>query len=148
MRPDLRLHRKIVVIDDAVGYTGSFNLVDPRFFKQDAGVGEWVDAMVRLEGPGVLALNALFRWDWEVETGRDLDEPASGGGPGAELRAGQTDVQLIPSGPGRTGNNIYQISKTQYLWICKSGSSGRAVSAFSKTWRGSPARFFENFILL
>ena len=39
VRPDLRLHRKIVVIDDAVGYTGSFNLVDPRFFKQDAGVG-------------------------------------------------------------------------------------------------------------
>jgi cardiolipin synthase len=49
VRPDLRLHRKIVVIDDAVGYTGSFNLVDPRFFKQDAGVGEWVDAMVRLK---------------------------------------------------------------------------------------------------
>ena len=45
----------------------------PGFFKQDAGVGEWVDAMIRLEGPGVLALNALFRWDWEVETGRDLD---------------------------------------------------------------------------
>ncbi|MBW2427832.1 MAG: PLDc N-terminal domain-containing protein, partial [Deltaproteobacteria bacterium] len=66
IRPDLRLHRKIVVIDDAVAYTGSFNLVDPRLFKQDAGVGEWVDAMVRLEGPGVLALNALFRWDWEV----------------------------------------------------------------------------------
>ncbi len=109
VRPDLRLHRKIVVIDDTAGYTGSFNLVDPRFFKQDAGVGEWVDAMVRLEGPVVPALNALFRWDWEVETGRDLDASAQGGDPGADLRAGETDVQVIPSGPGRTGNSIYQL---------------------------------------
>ena len=34
-----------------VAWTGSMNMVDPRFFKQDAGVGEWVDAMVRIEGP-------------------------------------------------------------------------------------------------
>jgi cardiolipin synthase len=109
VRPDLRLHRKIVVIDDAAGYTGSFNLVYPRFFKQDAGVGEWVDAMVRLEGPGVLALNALFRWDWEVETGRDLDAQAEGGDLSANLRSGETDVQVIPLGPCRTGNSIYQL---------------------------------------
>lgn len=109
VRPDLRLHRKIVVIDDAAGYTGSFNLVDPRFFKQDAGVGEWVDAMVRLEGPGVLALNALFRWDWEVETGCNLDAQAESRYPGTDLRAGETDMQVIPSGPGVIGNSIYQL---------------------------------------
>ena len=68
-----------------------------------------VDAMVRLEGPGVLALNALFRWDWEVETGRDLDVQAEGGDPRADLRAGEIDVQVIPSGNGRTGNSIYQL---------------------------------------
>jgi cardiolipin synthase A/B len=109
VRPDLRLHRKIVVIDDAIGYTGSFNLVDPRFFKQEAGVGEWVDAMVRVEGPVVLALDTLFRWDWEVETGRDLAAQAGIVNPAADFRAGEADVQVIPSGPGRTGNNIYQI---------------------------------------
>jgi cardiolipin synthase len=109
VRPDLRLHRKILVIDDAVGYTGSFNLVDPRFFKQEAGVGEWVDAMVRVEGPVVRALNTLFRWDWEVETGRDLDAGAGVVNLATDIRAGEADVQVIPSGPGRTGNNIYQI---------------------------------------
>jgi cardiolipin synthase len=109
VRPDLRLHRKIAVIDGSTGYTGSFNLVDPRFFKQDAGVGEWVDAMVRLDGPGALALNALFRWDWEVETGRDLDASAAGGDFGADFQAGETVVQVIPSGPGMTGNSIYQL---------------------------------------
>ena len=109
VRPDLRLHRKIVVIDDTAGYTGSFNMVDPRFFKQDAGVGEWVDAMVRLKGPGVLALNALFRWDWEVETGRDMDVPAESEDPYNVLQPGEKNVQVIPSSPGMTGSGIYQL---------------------------------------
>ena len=50
-RTDLRLHRKIVVVDAETAWTGSMNLVDPRFFKQGAGVGEWVDAMVRVGVP-------------------------------------------------------------------------------------------------
>jgi cardiolipin synthase len=50
-RQDLRMHRKLVVIDDRVGYTGSMNMVDPRFFKQNAGVGQWVDIMIRVQGP-------------------------------------------------------------------------------------------------
>jgi len=56
-----------------------------------------------------LALNALFSWDWEVETGRDLDSPTKSSESGAGIRAGETDVQVIPSGPGMTGNTIYQI---------------------------------------
>lgn len=110
VRFDLRLHRKIVVIDDAMAYTGSFNLVDPRFFKQDAGVGQWVDAMARIEGPAVLSLNAVFRWDWEVETGHDpntLPDPArmavdANQGPAAS-------VQVVPSGPGIMGDSIHQL---------------------------------------
>lgn len=46
-RADLRNHRKIVVIDEFIGYTGSFNLVDPKFFKQDKDVGQWIDVMIR-----------------------------------------------------------------------------------------------------
>lgn len=46
-RSDLRNHRKIVVIDEHIGYIGSFNLVDPKFFKQDKGVGQWIDVMIR-----------------------------------------------------------------------------------------------------
>ena len=37
-RTDLRLHRKIVVIDGAAAWTGSMNLVDPRYFKQEFGM--------------------------------------------------------------------------------------------------------------
>ena len=46
-RSDLRNHRKIVVIDEYIGYTGSFNLVDPKFFKQEKNVGQWIDVMMR-----------------------------------------------------------------------------------------------------
>ena len=68
-RIDLRLHRKIVVVDRRIAYTGSMNLVDPRCFKQGAGVGEWVDAMARAEGPIVGALLAVFLFDWGMQTG-------------------------------------------------------------------------------
>ena len=46
-RSDLRNHRKIVVIDENIGYIGSFNLIDPKFFKQDKKVGQWIDVMIR-----------------------------------------------------------------------------------------------------
>ncbi|MGL5776041.1 MAG: phospholipase D-like domain-containing protein, partial [Aeromonas veronii] len=65
-RQDLRMHRKLVVIDDRVGYTGSMNMVDPRFFKQDAGVGQWVDIMIRVQGPMVPLMWSIFVWDWEM----------------------------------------------------------------------------------
>ena len=34
-RIDLRQHRKIIIIDNQIAYTGSMNMVDPNFFKQD-----------------------------------------------------------------------------------------------------------------
>jgi cardiolipin synthase len=49
-RTDLRNHRKQLICDRAVAYMGSFNLVDPHFFKADAHVGEWIDLMMRIEG--------------------------------------------------------------------------------------------------
>lgn len=98
-RLDLRLHRKIVVIDGQVAFTGSMNLVDPRFFKQTAGVGEWVDAMVRLEGPAVEALGATFLEDWELETGERLLESKAARGTALVEKRGPATVQVLPSGP-------------------------------------------------
>ncbi len=66
-RADLRLHRKIFVIDGSIVWTGSMNLVDPRTFKQDSGVGEWVDAMVRIEGPVCSQFELTSMFDWSVE---------------------------------------------------------------------------------
>lgn len=71
-RIDLRQHRKIIVIDNQIAYTGSMNMVDPKFFKQSSNVGNWVDIMVRINGPVAPILNSLHAWDWEIETDEAL----------------------------------------------------------------------------
>ena len=106
-RQDLRMHRKLVVIDDKVAYTGSMNLVDPRYFKTRAGVGQWIDIMLRLQGPIVPLIWSLFVQDWEMECGERL----------LDLQQHQPEydheqdhhLQLIPSGPFITGDCIQQI---------------------------------------
>ncbi len=98
-RADLRNHRKVVVIDGEIAYTGSQNLVDPRFFKQDEDVGQWIDAMVRIEGPVVEAFAGNFIQDWEVVTGVGF-EYFEGTTDLKQLDAkGSALVQLVPSGP-------------------------------------------------
>lgn len=108
VRMDLRNHRKIVVIDGEIGYTGSMNLVDPAYFKSNAGVGRWVDAMVRLRGPAVEVLNGTFLEDWELETDEGMDILET-----ADLKAvheeGDTVVQVVPSGPGLNRASIHQL---------------------------------------
>lgn len=105
-RADLRLHRKIVVIDDQVAWTGSMNLVDPRFFKQDAGVGQWVDAMVRLQGSAVTPLAMTMLGDWAIETGEAMDSVIRQTGLRPPPPVGQADLQVIPSGPGQGADAI------------------------------------------
>ena len=102
-RFDLRLHRKTVVIDNTVGYTGSLNMVDPAFFNQDAHVGEWVDAVVRVTGTAVADLNLVLAFDWALQpddTGKSVSfmpvprVPATG----------DARVVTVPSGPTAPDN--------------------------------------------
>lgn len=106
-RLDLRQHRKIIVIDDAIAYTGSMNMVDPAYFKQDSGVGQWIDIMVRITGPSVNVLSAIHCWDWEFETG-ERQMPTV---PECRLDANapQHPIQVVPSGPGMPENLISQV---------------------------------------
>lgn len=106
-RLDLRQHRKIIVIDDEIAYTGSMNLVDPKHFKQQSGVGQWIDIMIRVTGPTVNVLSAIHCWDWEVETGkREMPKvpecPVIT--PGRPL-----PIQVVPSGPGMPDHLISQV---------------------------------------
>jgi cardiolipin synthase len=98
-RADIRLHRKIIVIDGEIGYTGSQNLVDPHFFKQEAGVGQWVDAMLRLRGPAVEPLALTFVVDWQVQTGENIEELVQTSAIHTVPEKGKAIVQVLPSGP-------------------------------------------------
>jgi cardiolipin synthase len=105
-RPDLRNHRKILVVDGAAAFTGSQNLIEPGYNKpanHKAG-REWVELVARVEGPVVSALNVLFGTDWYSETGVKLGEEISTAPPSS---SGEIEGQVIPSGPGfATENNL------------------------------------------
>ncbi|MBL8887946.1 MAG: cardiolipin synthase [Phycisphaerales bacterium] len=71
-RFDLRNHRKIVVIDNAITYCGSQNCADPEF-RVKAKFAPWVDALIRFEGPIAQQNQRLFAIDWMAATGEDID---------------------------------------------------------------------------
>jgi len=112
VRIDLRNHRKIVTIDNTIAYTGSQNLVDPRFFKQDEGVGQWIDIMVRVKGPVVEILTASFLYDWALETGRPLEQLIMEAKVQPIPDMGEIPVQLAPSGPGYAEGTIHNLLLT------------------------------------
>jgi cardiolipin synthase A/B len=101
-RPDLRNHRKILVIDGAVAFTGSMNLIEPGYNKRkNHELGrEYVELVARVEGPVVSALNLVFAADWYSETGVKLSEELGTASP----PAGEIAGQVIPSGPGFQNN--------------------------------------------
>jgi cardiolipin synthase len=102
-RPDLRNHRKILVVDGVVAFTGSQNLIEPGYNKpknHEAG-RKWVELVARVQGPTVSALNLLFATDWYSETGVKLSDETDVVPP----RAGEIEAQVIPSGPGFVSEN-------------------------------------------
>ncbi|CAJ0992439.1 Cardiolipin synthase A [Sodalis praecaptivus] len=107
-RMDLRQHRKMVLIDNYIAYTGSMNMVDPRFFKQDAGVGQWIDIMARMEGPVATAMGIIFSCDWEIETGERILPPAPDVNIMPFEQATGHTIQVIASGPGFPEGVIHQ----------------------------------------
>jgi len=107
-RMDLRQHRKVVLVDNYIAYTGSMNMVDPRYFKKDAGVGQWIDLMARMEGPVATTMGIVYACDWEIETGKRIfPPPADGNIMPCEQESGHT-IQVIASGPGFPEELIHQ----------------------------------------
>ncbi|CAK7030040.1 cardiolipin synthase [Saezia sanguinis] len=118
-RFDLRNHRKIAVIDGQIAHMGSQNLVDPSFVPGFPNE----ELNVRVTGPVVSQLQAVFLADWYTETRQALDDsqtqnlftllkpetPASG-----------SAAQVVPSGPGYGHENnrdvmmafIYAVQKS------------------------------------
>jgi len=69
-----RDHRKIVVIDGRIGYTGGMNVAD-YYIVGTEQVGEWRDMHCRLEGPVVSELQTIFIRMWKRITKEELNDP-------------------------------------------------------------------------
>ena len=95
-RVDLRNHRKLVVIDGRVGYTGGHNLTTPTYPGREK-FGDWVDASVRMTGPLVNELQEIFLHDcaFDGHAFRTEEEffPSD-----AEMN-GTMAASLLPTGP-------------------------------------------------
>jgi cardiolipin synthase len=90
-RLDLRNHRKIVVIDGRIGYTGSQNMVSPDF-KPGLTYSELV---ARIEGPTALQLQLVFAADWYTESAEFIGEDAFP----SPRSVGPCPAQVLSNGP-------------------------------------------------
>lgn len=104
-RVDFRNHRKIVVVDGRVGFTGGIN-VGKEYLGRDPALGSWRDTHVRLDGPAALSLQTAFAEDWYSASGELLDAaryfPPTAG-------TGTAVVEVVDSGPDRTWSAISYI---------------------------------------
>ena len=67
-----RDHRKLLIVDGKVGYTGGINLAD-EYINRTSPFGYWKDAGLRLEGPGVWSMTVLFLSMWNDITKNTSD---------------------------------------------------------------------------
>jgi cardiolipin synthase len=106
-RIDLRNHRKLVVVDNRIGYIGSHNLAAADFKVKKAHV-VWVDATARIDGPAANELQRVFVEDWFLETDESLDgllRPLNNAG-------GGTLVQVVSTGPTSDEQSMPQVIAT------------------------------------
>jgi cardiolipin synthase A/B len=115
-RPDLRNHRKIVVVDGDVAFTGSQNLIEPGYKRNSAHRAgrQWVDLMARIRGPLVIGLNVVFATDWSQETDENLMDDLTRVEYDAveQFARGATTGQIVPSGPGFDSENNLRLFTT------------------------------------
>src|SRR5438105_9694807 len=102
-RFDLRNHRKIVVIDGQVGFTGSQNMIKRNYFRKDS---IYYDELVaKVTGPIAAQLEAAFRSDWYSETGVLPNADTAPEAALVPLAVGDILCQVLPSGSGFESEN-------------------------------------------
>ena len=116
-RMNNRTHRKIMVIDGAVGFTGGAGIGDE--WSGDAQDAEhWRDTHFRLEGPAVAQMQAAFMENWIEVTGEVLHGPEYF----PELRpVGDELAQFVVSSPGGGGESA------QLLYLMSIAAAQRSI---------------------
>ena len=98
---NFRTHRKILVVDGRVGFTGGVNVCD-HHSRAASGEGAWRDTHLRIEGAAVHGLQATFLENWSFATRRSgwtgsLDDLRRRYFPPDD--GGDEVVQIVASGP-------------------------------------------------
>lgn len=113
-----RIHRKLIIVDGKIGFTGGLNIAD-RYILTNS-LGKWRDTFVRMEGSIIQGLQLLFMVDWFFVDRKLIDGPQYF--PKAQ-KFSQNIVQIVNSGPDSDWEAIMQgIAKaiataTKYVYI-------------------------------
>src|SRR5262249_62290891 len=101
----LRNHRKILVVDGKVAFTGGLNIGD-EYLGLNRYLGHWRDTSMRIKGPAVESLQRIFieDWDFAAEESIEGDEYFR-----AEPEAGSDEGQVIQSGPDQEVQGIREM---------------------------------------
>ena len=110
-RLNFRNHRKIVVIDGRIGYTGGFNVGDEYLGLSDR-FGYWRDTHLRIEGSAVHPLQTRFILDWNQASSRNDICYAERYFP-VIPKKGNAALQIISSGP----DTEWEVIKYNYLHL-------------------------------
>ncbi|MBM4074544.1 MAG: cardiolipin synthase [Planctomycetes bacterium] len=95
---NLRSHRKIVIVDGKVGFTGGMNVGD-EYLGRDPFFGHWRDTHLELHGPTVLQLQEVFAIDWQYATGEVLTASVFP----SPVETGHVLAQILAGGPDGDG---------------------------------------------
>jgi cardiolipin synthase A/B len=104
-RVNFRNHRKLLVIDGALGFTGSHNIGN-EYRGRHPVFGDWQDTNLSIVGPAVQQLQEVFVEDWNYSTGFELVQATYFPPPAP---AGDDIVQVVPSGPDTDLNAVHDV---------------------------------------
>src|SRR5680860_634112 len=101
---NLRYHRKIVVVDGCIGFTGGLNIGD-EYLSRDPKLGFWRDTHFKIEGEAVHSLQSIFLNDWFIVTRQEIQ----GSRYFPQTHVEQTlPIQIVASGPDSKWTFILQ----------------------------------------
>ncbi len=107
-RTNKRNHRRIVVVDGRVGFTGGFG-VDDTWSGDGRTAGRWRETNVRLEGPIVQSLQEAFVEHWREATGALLGGKEYFPYPPVEIKDEPVQAQIVRSSPLQGNDAMYRV---------------------------------------
>ncbi len=119
---NLRLHRKIVVIDGRRAIIGGMN-VERVYMGPEPWEKRWADYQIAIAGPSVHAIHETFAADWEFATGEPMESTIKEHYQTQIEGEGEVRMQIVASGPDLESDPFYEVLMTaiansrERLWI-------------------------------
>ena len=104
---NLRSHKKLLVVDGTVGFTGGLNIADQNLVAERPA-DPVADTHFRFEGPVVTQLMDVFAQDWTFTTGEEIEGESWFPDPD-DRQAGETLARVVTSGPDQDLEKIRSV---------------------------------------